>query len=93
MTVEHDILLSKLEHYGIRGLANEWFKSYLSYRKQYVSINGYDFSLADAKIVVPQGSVLDLLLFLVYVNDLNQALKVHHFADDTNLIHFSKCKP
>ena len=90
MTVEHDILLSKLEHYGIRGLANEWFKSYLSYRKQYVSINGYDFSLADAKIDVPQGSVLDLLLFLVYVNDLNQALKVHHFADDTNLIHFSK---
>ena len=38
-TVEHDILLSKLEHYGIRGLANEWFKSYLSNRKQYVSIN------------------------------------------------------
>ena len=40
-TVEHDILLSKLEHYSVRGLANEWFKSYLSNRKQYVSINGY----------------------------------------------------
>ena len=40
--VEHDILLSELEHYGIRGLANDWFKSYLSIRKQYVSINGYD---------------------------------------------------
>ena len=92
-TVEHDILLSKLEHYGIRGLANEWFKSYLSNRKQYVSINGYDSNLADVKFGVPQGSVLGPLLFLIYNNDLNQALKfckVHLFADDTNLIHFSK---
>ena len=80
-------------HYGIRGLVNEWFKSYLSNRKQYVSINGYDSNLADVKFGVPKGSVLGLLLFLVYINDLNQALKfckVHHFADDTNLIHFSK---
>ena len=92
-TIEHDILLSKLEHYGICGLANEWFKSYLSNRKQYVSINGYDSDLVDVKFGVPQGSVVDLLVFLVYINDLNQALKfckVHHFADDTNLIHFSK---
>ena len=92
-TVEHDILLSKLEHYGIRGLANDWFKSYLSNRKQYVSINGYDSNLADVKFGVPQGSVLGPLLFLIYINDLNQALrfcKVHHFADDTNLIHLSK---
>ena len=92
-TVEHDILLSKLEHYGIRGLANEWFKSYLSNRKQYVSINGYASNLADVKFGVPQGSVLGPRLFLIYINDLNQALKfckVHHFADDTNLSHFSK---
>ena len=92
-TVEHDILLLKLEHYGIRGLANEWFKSYLSNRKQYVSINGYDSNLTDVKFGVPQGSVLGPLLFLVYINDLNQALKfckVHHFADDTNIIHFNK---
>ena len=92
-TVEHDIFLSKLQHYVIRGLVNEWFKSYLSNRKQYVSINGYDSNLADVKFGVPKGSVLGLLLFLVYINDLNQALKfckVHHFADDTNLIHFSK---
>ena len=67
--------------------------SYLSNRKQYVSINGYDSNLTDVKFGVPQGSVLGLLLFLVYINDLNQALKfclVHHFADDTNFIHFSK---
>ena len=92
-TVEHDILLSKLEHYGIRGLAKEWFKSYLSNRKQYVSINGYDSDLADVKFAVLQGSVLGPLLSLIYINDLNQALKfckVHHFADDTNLMHFSK---
>ena len=85
-TVEHDILLSKLEHYGIHGLANEWFKSYLSNRKQYVSINGYDSNLADVKFGVPQGSVRGPLLFVIYINDLNQALKfckVHHFADDT----------
>ena len=44
-TVEHDILLTKLEHYGICGLANEWFRSYLSNRKQYVSINGHESGL------------------------------------------------
>ena len=92
-TVGHDILLSKLEHYGVCGLANEWFKSCLSNRKQYVSINGYDFNLANIKFGVPQGSVLGPLLFLIYINDLNQTLKfskAHHFADDTNLIHFSR---
>ena len=92
-TVEHDILLSKLEHYGACGLSNQWVKSYLRIRIQYVSINGYGFNLADVKFGVPQGSVLGPLLFLIYINDLNKALKfckVHHFADDTNLIHFSK---
>ena len=94
-TVEHDILLSKLEHYGVCGLSNQWVKSYLRIRIQYVSINGYGFNLADVKFGVPQGSVLGPLLFLGYINDLNQALKlkvfnVHHFSDDKNLIHFSK---
>ena len=58
-----------------------------------VSINGYDSNLADVKFDVPPGSVLGPLLFLIYINDLNETLKfckVYHFADDTNLIHFSK---
>ena len=91
--VEHDILLTNIEHYGVRGLTNDWFKSYLSDKKQFVSINGHDSNLASVLYGVPQGSVLGPLLFLIYINDLNQAIKfckVHHFADDTNLLHFSK---
>ena len=88
-TADHQILLAKLNHYGICGVSNDWFKSYLSNRSQYVSINGYDSGLAAINCGVPQGSVLGPLLFLLYINDLNQAIKfckVHHFADDTNLL-------
>ena len=88
-TVDHQILLAKLNHYGIRGVSNDWFKSYLSNRNQYVSINGYESGLAAINCGVPQGSVLGPLLFLLYINYLNQAIKfckVHHFADDTNLL-------
>ena len=88
-TVDHQILLAKLNHYGIRGVSNDWFKSYLSNRNQYVSINGYESGLAALNCGVPQGSVLGSLLFLLYINDLNQAIKfckVYHFADETNLL-------
>ena len=92
-TVYHEILLEKLQYYGIRGVTNEWFKSYLTDRKQFVSINGYD---SDDKVLrhgVPQGSVLGPLLFILYINDLHLAIKysnVYHFADDTNLLHISE---
>ena len=91
-TVDHNILVKKLDHYGIRGVSNSWFKSYLNNRKQYVSINGFNSELDDIKCGVPQGSILGPLLFLLYINDLHASImfsKVHHFADDTNLLHFS----
>ena len=88
-TVEHQILLAKLNHYGIRGVSNGLLKSYLSNRNQYVSVNGYESDLAAITCGVPQGSVLGPLVFLLYMNDLNQAIKFckfHHFADYTSLL-------
>ena len=92
-TVDHEILLSKLDYYGIWGISNNWFKSYLSNCKQFVSINGYDSELAEIKCGVPQGFFLGPLLILLYINDLNQATKfckVNQFADDTTLLHLGK---
>ena len=88
-TVDHQVLLAKLNHYAIRVVLSNLFKSYLSNRNQYVSINEYESSFAVINCGVPHGSVLGPLLFLLYINDLNQAIKfckVHHFADDTNLL-------
>ena len=88
-TVNHKILLSKLEHYGVRGVANDWFSSYLSLRKQKVSLEGISSEYRDISCGVPQGSILGPLLFLLYINDMHKAVKhslMHHFADDTNLL-------
>ena len=91
--VDHKILIQKLEYYGIRGVCNDWFKSYLSDCKQFVSINGYNSDLMPLGCGAPQVSVLEPLLFLIYINDLHEAIqycKVHHFADDKKLFHTSK---
>ena len=91
-TVNHAILINKLDYYGIRGIGNSWFKSYLSNRLQYVSIQGFDSDVKEIEHEVPQGSVLGPLLFLIYINDLHKAIKyssVYHFADDTNLLNIN----
>jgi len=85
-TVNHDILLTKLHHYGVRGIQNDWFRSYLSNRKQSVIINNSISPSVVMKYGVPQGSILGLLLFILYINDItnaSQKLQVIQFADDT----------
>ena len=86
--VNHKILLSKLDHYGIRGTALKWFQSYLENPKQYVTYNGEISDMQIIKCGVPQGSILGPLLFLIYINDLANVCKYImpiFFADESNI--------
>ena len=86
--MDHDILLAKLEHYGIRGAAHRLLKSYLEDREQYVVYGGYESERGPQECGVPQGSVLGPLFFILYVNDMVrvcQDLDLVLFADDTNV--------
>ena len=67
-TVDHHILLKKLEHYGIRGIVLQFYQSFSENRKQFECINEFCSTLHDSNIGVPQGSTLGLLLFLLYIN-------------------------
>jgi len=96
-SLDRNILLAKLENYGIRGSMYNWFKSYLSNRKQFVSLNDIQSPLSDINYGVPQGSVLGPLLFLIFINDIgkipNLEAKPKIFADDTNMFIHGKDLP
>ena len=86
--VDHKILLRKLSHYGVRGAALDWFRSYLADRQQFVSINGFDSELQNVSCGVPQGSLLGPLLFILYINDFqysSDVLSFNLFADDSSI--------
>ena len=88
-TLNHSILLKKLEYYGIKGSELSWFQSYLTDRQQYVEMDQKKSSLAPIVTGVPQGSILGPLLFLIYMNDIPSASSFFKFilyADDTSLV-------
>ena len=87
-TVDHEILLEKLEAYGIRELAGNWFRSYLEGRQQYCKLNCYESRAKTVTCGIPQGSCLGPLLFIVYLNDFEKCLKASKagmYADDTQV--------
>ena len=91
--VNHDILLSKLAHYGIRGQVNNWFHSYLTQRVQFTSANRFNSRPYLFSYGVPQRSVLGPLLFIIFINDLHKSVRhiqMIPFADDKNLLYINK---
>ena len=92
-TVDHSILLHKLDFYGFRGIINVWFRSYLQDRTQITVIDRRSSNKSVVTYGVPQGSVLGPLLFLLYVNDIyssSNKLNFYMFADDTNILYSHK---
>ena len=86
-TVNHEILIDKLENYGIRGIVKNWFESYLKNRHQIVKIGDTLSDKMQITFGVPQGGILGPILFLLYINDIKNSskiLKFFLFADDTS---------
>lgn len=89
-TVNHNILLGKLAHYGICGVALDWFYSCLTDGSQIFNINKQSSVPRNVTCGVPQGSILGPLLFLIYINDLSNIstkLCFALFADDTSILY------
>ena len=87
-SVNHEILLSKMQHLGIRGPALQWFRSYLCSRQQAVFVNGTISNTVEINMGVPQGSVIGPILFLLYINDMERCSygpRFVHYADDTTI--------
>ena len=85
--INHNILIQKLEHYGIRGKAKTWIANYLANRSQYVKFENCKSESQKIECGVPQGSILGFFLYLLYVNDIINCTKANilSFADYTSL--------
>ena len=81
-----------MNHYGIKGIPYEWFKSYLTNRQQFTTVNNKQSEISSIEFSILQSSILGPLLFLICINDLSKVIicsSVHHFADDTNILYVS----
>ena len=93
-TVNHEILIKKLQHYGIRGIGLQWFINDLQERTQMVKYKQHKSTEMSVRTGVPQGSILEPLLFLIYINDIENCSKILSFvlyADDTNAFYSNSC--
>ena len=87
--MDHNILLKLVDYHGIRGIVKDWYCSYLDNRKQYVTLSGSNLCIKPIWTGVPQGPVSQLLVFLVYINDLCSCVKysqTYHITNDTNIL-------